>query len=82
MEDSELKIGPPDPNVYPNVELNYYYSREKWLEKMPDRVKSGCAPPSRKGGVFRSLTNTTPKLMLFITIAVLSLVIVVLRYAM
>jgi hypothetical protein len=80
MEDSELNIGTPDPDEYPDI--NFYYSREKRLENAQDRIKRRYEPPSRKGGFFRSLTDTAPKLMLFITIAVLCVVIVILRYAM
>jgi hypothetical protein len=76
MDDSELQIGEPDKNLHPNIELNYYYSREKRLEHAPFRTKD--TPP--KSGLIRSLTDTPPKLMLFITIAVLCAVIVVLAY--
>jgi hypothetical protein len=80
IDDSQLKIGAPDKNTYPNIELNFYYSREQRLENMPDRIKSIYTPPSGKGGHFRSLTDTGPKLMLCITIAVLCVIIAVLTY--
>jgi hypothetical protein len=80
MEDSPLKIGAPEPNAYPNVELNYYYSRENRLETMPDRIQNIHSPEPRKSGFFRSLTDTTPKLMLAATIVVLCVIIAVLCY--
>jgi hypothetical protein len=79
MDDSQLKIGAPDKNRYPNIELNYY-SRENYLENAPDRIKNRYLPPSGNGGLFRSLTNTGPKLMLCITIGVLCVIIAVLTY--
>jgi hypothetical protein len=82
MEDAELNIDAPDPNAYPNVELHYYYSREKRLKNAQGRINRRYEPPSPKSGFFRSLTDTTPKFMLFITIVVLCVVIAVLRYAM
>jgi hypothetical protein len=82
MEDVELNINAPDPNAYPSAELHYYYSREKRLKNAQGRISRRYEPPSRKSGFFRSLTDTAPKLMLFITIAVLCVIIVVLRYAM
>ncbi|MDR1230983.1 MAG: hypothetical protein LBK61_06230 [Spirochaetaceae bacterium] len=81
MDDSQMKIGEPDKTLHPNVELNYYYSREKRLENAPSRIKDMYSPP-RKTGFLRSLTDTPPKLMLLITIGVLCVVIAVLTYAM
>jgi hypothetical protein len=81
MEDAELNISPPDMDAYPIAELHYYYSREKRLKNAPDRIKRMYEPPSRKSGFFRPLTDTPPKLMLFVTIVALCVVIAVLHYA-
>jgi hypothetical protein len=81
MDDSEMKIGEPDKNRYPDIDLHYYYSREKRLKNAPSRIKDMYAPPSRKSGFLRPLTDTPPKLMLFVTIGVLCAVIAVLTYA-
>jgi hypothetical protein len=82
MDDSRLKIDEPDKNLYPNVELNYFYSREKRLENAPDRVKDMYSPSSDRGGFFRSLIDTPPKLMMCVTIGVLCIVIAILTYVM
>jgi hypothetical protein len=76
MDELELQIGEPDKNLHPNIDLNYYYSREKRLEHTPFRNKD----TSPKSGLIRSLIDTPPKFMLFITIAVLCVIIVVLAY--
>jgi hypothetical protein len=81
MDESQFQIGEPDVNAYPNAGLNFYYSREKRFKNAPEKRKDRNAPPSGKGGFLRSLTGTTPKLILFITICVLCVVIMVLQYA-
>jgi hypothetical protein len=81
MDESQMKIDEPDTARYPNVELNYYYSREKRLENAPSRIKDMYSPAG-KTGLFRSLTDTPPKLMLLITIGVLCAIIAVLTYVM
>jgi hypothetical protein len=78
MDDSQLKIGEPDKNQHPNIDLHYYYSREKRLENASRRIQDMYKPDSGKRGFLRSLTDTPPKLMLFATIIVLCVVIVVL----
>ena len=71
----------PDKNAYPNIDLPYYYDRGRYLENAPDRVRQMReAPPPRKGGFLRALTDTKPKLLLFITIAVLCAVVLVMSY--
>jgi hypothetical protein len=81
MDDSQMKIGEPDKARYPDIELNYYYSREKRLENAPSRIKDMYSPAG-KSGFFRSLIDTPPKLMLLITIGVLCVIIAVLTYVM
>jgi hypothetical protein len=80
MDDSQMEIGEPDKTLYPDVELNYYYSREKRLENAPNRIKDMYSPSSRRGGFFRSLIDTPPKLMLCVTIGVLCVAIAIMTY--
>jgi hypothetical protein len=73
----------PDKNAYPNIDLTYYYDRERYLENAPSQVRTMReAGRPRKGGFLRSLTDTKPKLLLFITIAVLCAAILIINYAL
>ncbi|MDR1446986.1 MAG: hypothetical protein LBI90_08845 [Treponema sp.] len=60
-----------------NEELVFYYSREKRLEKAPSRVRELYEAPPKKKGLFKALTATKPLAILFWSIAVLSLITIV-----
>ena len=60
-------------------EIVYHYNREQRLEKAPQLVRDLYnEEPKRRGGIFRSLTNTKPKAMTFISIVIMCLAIFVL----
>ena len=62
-------------------ELVFYYSREKRLAKAPPEVRALYEKqPQRRFGMFRSLTDTKPKALLFTTIVVMCLMILFMTY--
>jgi hypothetical protein len=69
-----------------NPELTFYYSREHRLSHAPPELRKkyeeGWPPKPLKTGFFKSLTDTTPKKMLFGTIVVMCVVIIFMGYGL
>jgi hypothetical protein len=64
--------------VEPDRDLVFYYNRERRLERASPEVRAmNEGKPLIKGGVIRSLTSTKPHRILLVTIAIISVFILI-----
>jgi hypothetical protein len=79
VSDGKKKAGREAPLPFePDRELVFYYNRERRLEKASPEVRAmNEGKPLIQGGFVRSLTSTKPHLILFVTIAMISVWILV-----
>ncbi|MDR0551136.1 MAG: hypothetical protein LBG72_03855 [Spirochaetaceae bacterium] len=74
---------PIDEKAARTEELHFYYSRERRLAKAPPEVRALYEQqPRHRFGLFRSLTDSKPKALLFTTIVVMCLMILFMTYLM